>query len=98
MKALMEELAGISASHCEILHHITHHVLSIMSLEVSKEHGDPDEYDKPSKVVETIGQWLQSKAGVGHVKFGGFQLKKFDEEVFVSVHTIDTFSFEDLNN
>ena len=90
----MEELAGISESHCEILYHITRHVLSIISLKVSKEHGDRDvvsledldECDKPSKIVETIGQWLLNKSSVGYVKFGGMQLKNFDEEVRVSIH------------
>ena len=90
----MEELAGISESHCEILYHTTRYVLSIISLKVSKEHGDGngvsledlDECDRLSKVVETIGQWLLKN--VGYVKFGGMQLKKFDEEVRVSIHII----------
>ena len=89
----MEELAGISESHCEIMYYITRHVLSVISLKVSKEYGvkarvnleDLDESDKPSKVIETIDQWLVRKACVGHVKFGGFHLKKFEEEVRVSI-------------
>ena len=94
MKAIMEELTGISESHCEILYLTTRHVLSIISLKISKEHGDRDgvspedldECDRLSKVAETIGQWLLNKASVGYVKFGGMQLKKFDEEVRVSIH------------
>ena len=90
----MEELTGISDNHCEILYLTTRYVLSIISLKVSKEHGDGngvsledlDECDRLSKVVETIDQWLLNRASVGHVKFGGMQLKKFDEEVRVSIH------------
>ena len=93
MEAIMKELEGISESHCEIMHHITHHVLSVISLKVSKEHCDEakvnledlDEIDKPSKVIETIDRWLEHKACVGHVTFGGFHLKKFEEEVRVSI-------------
>ena len=93
MEAIMRELAGISESHCEILYCITRYVLSVISLKVSKEHGDVvrvnledlDENDKPSKVIKTIDQWLVHKACVGHVKFGGFFLKKFEEEVRVSI-------------
>ena len=84
---------GISESHCEIMHHITHYVLSVISLKVSKEHGDEvrvnledlDEIEKPSKVIKTIDQWLLCKECVGHVKFGGSLLKKFEEEVYVSM-------------
>ena len=90
----MEELTGISESHCEILYHTTRHVLSIISLKISKEHGDGDgvsledldECDRPSKIAETIGQWLLNKASIGYVKFGGMQLKKFDEEIRVSIY------------
>ena len=93
MEAIMEELVGISESHCEIMHHITHHVLSVISLKVSKEHGDEvrvnledlDESDKPIKVMKIIEKWLAHKASVGHVKFGGSHLKKFEEEVRVSI-------------
>ena len=89
----MKELVGISESHCEIMYYITRHVLSVISLKVSKEHADRDgvnlkyvdESDKPSKVIETIDQWLLHKACVGHVKFGGSHLKKFEEEVCVSI-------------
>ena len=89
----MKELEGISENHCEIMHHITRHVLSIISLKVIKEHGDEarvnledlDEIDKPSKVIGIIEQWLLHEACVGHVKFGGLYLKKFDEEVRVSI-------------
>ena len=93
MEAIMRELVGISESHCEILYHITRYVLSVISLKISMEHGDDvgvnlkdlDEIDKPHKVIETIDQWLVHKACVGHVKFGGFLLKKFEEEVRVSI-------------
>lgn len=86
LKAVMKRLAGISEGNCEILYHITHHVLSIMSLKVSKEHDDKvqvnlDKCDKPSNIAKTIGQWLLC---VGYMKFGGMQLKNFEEEVHVS--------------
>ena len=92
MTAIMKKLTRISESHCEILYHITHYVLSIISLKVSKEHGDGyrvnledlDECDRPSKIVETIGQWLLNN--VGYEWFGGMKVKKFDEEVCVSIY------------
>ena len=89
----MRELVGISESHCEILYRITRYVLSVISMKVSNEYGDEvkvnledlDEIDKPYKVLETIDQWLLHKACVGHAKFGGYLLKKFEEEVCVSI-------------
>ena len=91
MRAIMKKLIGISESHCEILYHITRYVLSIISLKVSKEYGDGykinledlDECDRPSKIVETIHQWLLNN--VGYVGFDDMKLKKFDEEVHVSI-------------
>lgn len=99
MKAILDELIGISESHCEFLHHIIHHVLSIILLKADKEHSnvDLDERAKPnSRVVDMIGQWLH-KTGVGHVKFGGLQLKKLEEEVRVSICIFSTSIKFDVN-
>ena len=91
-KVVLEAILGISENNCEIMFHITSHVLFIISHKVSKEHGDKliarfedkDERDRPSKVVDEISHWLQQKTVVGRM-FGGDQCKKFEEEVHVSV-------------
>ena len=90
MGGVLDALTGTSENQCQILHHLIDYVLFITSEKFKKQHGDEatvcleklDENDWPAKAVEFIGQWLQKV--IGHVEFGGVQLKKFEDEVHVS--------------
>ena len=91
LKGVLDALTGTSENQCQILHHLIDYVLFVISEKFKKQHGDEatvcleklDENDWPAKTIELIGQWLQKV--IGHVKFGGARLKKFGDEVHVSL-------------
>lgn len=78
--------------HCEVLGHIINHVLSVISVKVKRDCSDEDvhlvdAYCKAglTRIVDMIDSWLHQKTVIGHVKFGGLKLKKFEEEVRVRI-------------
>ena len=76
-------------SHCEVLGYIINHVLSVISVKVKRDCSDDvhlvdEDYNASiTKIVDTIDSWLHQKTVIGHVRFGGIKLKKFEEEVRV---------------
>ena len=90
MGGVLDALTGTSENQCQILHHLIEYVLLVLLEKTKNQHGDEatvcfEDFDGnvlPAKVVEFIGQWLQKV--IGHVEFGGVQLKKFEDEVHVS--------------
>lgn len=102
MKVVMEAISGVSEDHCEMMFHITRHVIDIISFKVSRKHvdgiivqlEDTDESDKLSKVVDEIDCWLINKTVVGHTMFGGAQFKKIEEEVRVSNVTSNYYALK----
>lgn len=90
MRGVLDALTGTSENQCQILHHLIDYFIFVISEKFKKQHGDEatvclkklDEHDWPAKAVELIDQWLQNV--IGHVKFGGVQLKKIGDEVHVS--------------
>ena len=90
MGGVLDALTGTSENQCQIVYHLIDYVIFVISEKFKKQHGDEatvcleklDENDRPAKAVELIGQWLQKV--IGHVKFGGAQLKKIGDEVHVS--------------
>ena len=103
MKTVLDKLTT-TESHCEVLGYIINHVLSVMSVFKVKirDYGDEvihlaDEYYNTSlaRIVDMIDSWLHQKTVIGHIKFGGLKLKKFEEEVRVriSIYFITAFAY-----
>lgn len=91
MKTVLNMLTT-TESHCEVLGHIIKHVLSVISLKVKRDCSDEDvhladaDYKASlTKTVDMIDLWLHQKTVIGHMKFGGLKLKKFEEEVRVRI-------------
>ena len=77
MEAVMTELNKTSSKHCQILNHIVSHVLMI-SAENFRRVSTEECY---KSMFETIDQWRQKV--ICHPKFGGAELKQFDDEIRV---------------
>ena len=87
MKTVLNMLTP-TESHCEVLGYIINHVLSVMSVKVKRDNGDVYLADKDAilkRIVDMIDSWLHQKTVIGHMKFGGLRLKKFEEEVRVRI-------------
>lgn len=89
-KAVLTKLNGASKKDCEILNHMVTHFLVVMSNKVEREQGESDSIhvedleesnDKPDKLIELIDKWQQKV--IGHQRFGGTELKKFEDELRV---------------
>ena len=101
MKTVLNMLTT-TESHCEVLGHIIKHVLSVISVKVNRDCSDEDvnladaDYKASlTRIVDMIDSWLHQKIVIGHVKFGGLELKKFEEEVRVriSIYFIIAFTY-----
>ena len=89
-KTVLAKLDGASKKHCEILNYMVTHFLWAISKKVKREHGESvsihvedleESNDKPDKLIELIDKWQQKV--IGHQRFGGTELKKFEDELRV---------------
>ena len=91
MKGVLDESKGTLENQCHILHLLIDYVFFFVSEKIKKQHGEEavvsvdtlNEHDWPAKVVDLVHEWLRKI--INHSKFGGALLKKFGDEIHVSV-------------
>ena len=92
MRSILATLSRASKSQCQILHHIIHYVLFVLSEKIKRQDSDEciNENDSPAIAVELIDHWLQKV--IGHEAFGGaHQSEKISDEVCVSYCSLAIF-------
>ena len=79
---ILAKLDGTSEKHCDILNHIVTHILKVVSTQCASAGINQEKLGNIIRnVVDGIGKWQHNV--IGHHKFGGTGLKKFEDELRV---------------